>query len=118
MTYALYVLWGFIIGIISGCVGIGGGVVIVPSLVMLFGLDQLKAQGTSIALMIPPIGLLAAAKYWKSGNIVVPIAIFGALGVFIGGYFGASIAHHVGGPMMKKIFGVVLMAVGAKMFFS
>lgn len=118
MTYFVYVLWGLAIGVLSGCVGIGGGVVIVPTLVFFFGLNQLQAQGTSIALMIPPIGLLAAMKYYKSGNVVVPIAVAGALGVFLGAYFGASIAHYIGGPAMKKVFGVLLIGTGIKMFFN
>jgi uncharacterized membrane protein YfcA len=68
--------------------------------------------------MIPPIGLLAAIKYYQSGNVVVPIAIAGALGVFIGAYFGASLAHYIGGPAMKRIFGVLLIGTGIKMMFN
>lgn len=114
MTYLLYLLWGMGIGIVSGCVGIGGGVLIVPTLVFFFGIDQLKAQGTSLALMIPPIGLLATIKYWNTGNVVLPIAIFGAIGVFLGAYFGAGIAIYAGGPVMRKVFGVLMIGVGIK----
>ena len=114
MTYALYILWGLGIGIVSGCIGIGGGVLIVPSLVYLFGLKQLQAQGTSLALMIPPIGLLATIKYWKTGNVIIPVAICGAVGVFFGGFVGAKIALYLGGPLMKKIFGVILILIGVK----
>lgn len=114
MAYFLYLLWGIGIGIVSGCVGIGGGVLIVPTLVFFFGIEQLKAQGTSLALMIPPIGLLATMKYWNTGNVVLPIAIFGAIGVFIGAYFGAGIAIYAGGPAMKKVFGVLMIGVGIK----
>ncbi|GAB4271050.1 MAG: sulfite exporter TauE/SafE family protein [Candidatus Rifleibacteriota bacterium] len=118
MSYLIYVVWGLFIGVLSGCVGIGGGVIIVPTLVYLFGLSQLQAQGTSIALMIPPIGLLAAIKYYREGNVVWPIAIAGAIGVFLGAYFGASIAHHIGGPTMRKVFGVLLIGTGIKMVLS
>lgn len=114
MTYALYLVWGLGIGVISGCIGIGGGVLIIPSLVYFFGLKQLQAQGTSLALMIPPIGLLATMKYWQTGNVILPIAICGAIGVFFGGYIGANIAIYIGGPVMKKVFGVLLIVIGIK----
>ncbi|MGM0600134.1 MAG: sulfite exporter TauE/SafE family protein [Candidatus Rifleibacteriota bacterium] len=118
MIYFLYVLWGTLVGVISGCIGLGGGVVIVPSLVLFFGLNQLQAQGTSVALMIPPIGLLAAIKYYQEGNVVIPIAAGGAIGVFFGAFFGAALAHYIGGPMMQKVFAVVLIATGFKMLVS
>ena len=117
MNYLLYLAWGLLIGVVSGSVGIGGGVIIVPTLIYFFGLEQLQAQGTSLALMIPPIGILATLKYYKNGNVVFPIAIFGAVGVFLGGYFGAHLAHFAGGPLMKKAFGFLLIISGIRMFF-
>jgi uncharacterized membrane protein YfcA len=68
--------------------------------------------------MIPPIGLLATIKYYQEGNVVIPVAVCGAIGVFLGAFFGASLAHYIGGPGMQKVFAVVLIATGFKMLFS
>jgi len=118
MMYLIYALWGGLIGVFSGVIGIGGGILIVPTLVFLFGLTQLQAQGTSIAMMVPPIGLMAAIRYYNEGNIVVPIAVLGAAGFFIGGYFGAGLAHAFSEIALKRIFGTVLMLIGLKMLWS
>jgi uncharacterized protein len=115
MIYALYVLWGGMIGVLSGGIGIGGGILIVPTLVYFFGLSQHQAQGTSVALMIPPIGLMAAIKYYQAGNVIVPIAVFGAMGFFIGGYFGAGWANSIDAVSLRRLFGAVLVLIGAKM---
>lgn len=112
MIYIAYVLWGIAIGIVSSMIGLGGGVIIVPSLIWLFGLTQHQAQGTSVALMIPPIGLLAAYKYWLHGNVILPIAVCGAIGFFCGGYFGAEIALWLNPLQMRRIFGIVLISIG------
>lgn len=115
MTYLIYALWGGVIGLISGVLGIGGGILIIPTLAMLFGLSQQQAQGTSLMMMVPPIGLLAALRYYKEGNVVMPIALLGALGFIIGGYFGAGLAHHLSEQMLRRTFGVLLIGVGVKM---
>lgn len=118
MLYFAYVLWGFLIGVFSGVFGIGGGILIIPTLVYIFGLTQHQAQGTSVAMMVPPIGLLAAYRYWLSGNVMLPIALIGAIGFFGGGYFGASVAHWFSELALKRIFGGILVVVGAKMVFG
>ena len=69
MVQILYVILGVVAGFLSGMLGIGGGLVLIPALVFIFGLTQLQAQGTTLALMIPPIGLLAAIRYYQSGNV-------------------------------------------------
>lgn len=115
MMYFLYSAWGASIGILSGILGIGGGVVMIPTMVYLFGLSQHQAQGTSIAMMVPPIGLLAAYKYHQNGNVVLPIAIFGALGFFLGGYFGASMANRLSDTTLRQAFGMILILLGIKM---
>lgn len=112
MTYLAYMLWGAAIGVFSSMVGIGGGVMIVPTLIWLFGLSQHQAQGTSLAMMIPPIGLLAAYKYWAHGNVIIPVAVCGALGFFVGGYFGADAAHWLSPAQMKRVFGILLISIG------
>ncbi len=118
MTYFIYWIWGGLIGFLSGILGIGGGVLIIPTLIFFFGLNQYQAQGTSVAMMVPPIGLLAAYRYWQGGNVVIPIALLGAFGFFIGGYFGAGVAHYFPEIILKRSFGAVLILVGLKMILG
>jgi len=113
----LCLLLGLTAGILSGLIGIGGGVIIVPALVLLFGLSQHSAQGTTLALMVPPIGLLAAWTYYKNGFVDLKIAGLVCLGFFIGGLLGAKIAAPVSDTLLAKIFGVALLLVGIKMIF-
>lgn len=108
---------GLLAGMLSGMIGIGGGVVIVPALVYFLGLNQLEAQGTSVALMLPPIGILAAMNYYKSGNLDWRYALVIALTFVIGGYFGSKISLSLPQAALKKIFGGVLMFVAVKMIF-
>jgi uncharacterized protein len=118
MNIFLYILLGVVAGIFSGLIGIGGGIIIVPVLVLLFGLSQHSAQGTTLALMVPPIGLLAAMAYYKQGFVDLKIAAFVCMGFFIGGLLGAKLAIGIPGVILKKIFGVVLLAVSVKMILG
>ena len=110
-----YVLLGLIAGALSGLVGIGGGIIIVPALVFLFGFTQLKAQGTTIALMIPPIGLLAAWTYYRQGYVDVTAALLVCLGFVLGGLLGATVATGLSNALLEKVFGVVLLFIALKM---
>ncbi|MFA5085958.1 MAG: sulfite exporter TauE/SafE family protein, partial [Candidatus Omnitrophota bacterium] len=96
--------------------GLGGGVLLAPALVYIFGLTQHQAQGTSLAVMVPPITLLAAIKYYHSGNVRLDIAVFIALGFIAGSLVGATVVHGVPDAALKKIFGLILMLIGIKMF--
>lgn len=118
MTVILYVILGLLAGTLSGLFGIGGGAIIIPALVYLFGLTQHEAQGTTLAFMIPPIGLLAAMRYWQSGNVKIQIALFICLGFFIGGWFGADLAQKISGPLLKRLFGLFFLFLSLKMIFS
>ena len=113
MNIFLYILLGVVAGIFSGLIGIGGGIIIVPMLVLLFGLSQHTAQGTTLALMVPPIGLLAALAYYKQGFVDLKIAAFICVGFFIGGLLGAKFALGIPETILKKMFGAVLLAVSA-----
>ncbi len=113
----LYILVGLTAGILSGLMGIGGGIIIIPALVYIFGLTQQNAQGTTLALMVPPIGLLAAWTYYKQGQVNIPIAIFVCIGFFAGGFFGAKLALHLSNQILQKMFGALLLAVSLKMLF-
>ena len=105
MNIFLYILLGVVAGIFSGLIGIGGGIVIVPALVLLFGLSQHTAQGTTLALMVPPIGLLAALAYYKQGFVDLKIAAFICVGFFIGGLLGAKFAVGIPEMILKKSSG-------------
>ena len=112
------ILIGVIAGIAGGLFGIGGGVVIIPALVLAFGFSQHMAQGVSVAAMLPPIGALAAYKYWKEGNVNWLVAMSVAGGFLIGGYFGASFANLIHPKWMQKIFGIFLLGVALQMIFK
>jgi len=114
----LFVLLGLFAGTLGGMVGIGGGVVIVPALVFLFGFTQHKAQGTTLALLVPPIGILAAWTYYKQGFVDLKAAAFIVLGFFVGGLLGAQIATHLSSPVLTKVFGVFLLLISIKMIFT
>jgi uncharacterized membrane protein YfcA len=118
MNIPAYLLLGLVTGILSGLIGIGGAIIIIPSLVLLFGLSQHTAQGTTLALMVPPIGLLAAWVYYKQGFVDLKIAAFVCLGFFIGGLIGAKFAIGIPDTILKKIFGVVLLAASVKMILG
>ncbi len=111
----LFTLLGLIAGALSGLVGIGGGVVIVPALIYLFHFSQKDAQGTTLALLIPPIGLLAAWTYFKAGHVNWWAAIFIIIGFIAGSYLGANYAVHLSGAALSRVFGLFLLALAIKM---
>ncbi len=118
MAQILYFILGIVAGILGGMFGIGGGTIIIPALVLIFGLTQHQAQGTSLAILIPPIGLLAAMRYYQSGNVKLSIAAFVCAGFFIGGLIGADFVHHLSDPLLKRMFGIFLLFVSLQMIIS
>jgi uncharacterized protein len=117
MTQILYVLTGLLMGAFSGFLGIGGGLILIPILIYGFGLTQHQAQGTSLAVMIPPITLLAALRYYQSGNVKLGMAVFIAAGFIAGGLIGAHIVQHVPDNILRKTFGVIMLLASVKMIF-
>ena len=115
VNISLYVIVGVMAGVLSGLLGIGGGVIMVPAMLFLFGLTQHQAQGTTLALMVPPIGLLAAWTYWKQGFVKVEMAAFICLGFFFGGLLGAKLATGISEASLSKIFGVFLLVIAIRM---
>lgn len=113
----LYLALGLVTGIFGGLLGIGGATIVVPALVFLFGFTQHEAQGTILAAMIPPIGLLAALRYYQAGHVKIWPAVLIAVGFFVGGYFGARMVEHIPDPMLKRIFGIFLLLVSVRMIF-
>lgn len=112
-----YLILGLITGIFGGLLGIGGATVVVPVLVFLFGFSQHQAQGTILAAMIPPIGLLAAMRYYQAGHVNIQAAVLIAIGFLIGGYFGARIVEFIPEVVLKKAFGVFLLLIAMRMIF-
>ena len=117
MNQVFYVVLGLVAGIASGVFGIGGGTILIPALVFIFGLTQHQAQGTTLALMVPPIGLLAALRYYYSGNVKLGMAAFICAGFFVGGLIGAHFVQNVPDALLKRLFGVFLLAVSLRMIF-
>lgn len=114
----LFVILGLVAGVFSGIIGLGGGVIIVPALVFIFGMSQQQAQGTTLALMVPPIGILAAYTYYQSGFVNLKIAGLVCLGFIFGGWLGAKIAVQLPKEVLQKIFAIVLLFLAVKMFFA
>jgi len=110
-------LLGIIAGYFSGLVGIGGGVIIVPALVLLFGFNEHTAQGTTLALLVPPIGILAVMSYFQKGYVDIKTAIIICIGFVLGGFIGGKMAVGLSESVLKKTFAIVLMALGLRMFF-
>jgi len=105
---------GLIAGALSSMVGIGGGTIIVPALVFLLAFSQKMAQGTSLAIMLPPIGILAVINYYKAGYVDFRVAAILCVTFLIGSYFGSKVAITLPDAVIKKIFGVFLMVLAAK----
>ena len=110
-----YIILGLVSGIVGGFLGIGGAVIIVPALVYIFGLTQHQAQGTSLAALLPPIGLLAFLKYYYNNNATLKVGLFIAAGFFFGGLIGAIFAQPIPDTLLRRIFGVFLLIVAARM---
>ena len=114
----ILIVIGIITGIMAGMLGIGGAIIMIPALVYLLGISQQTAQGTSLAVMLPPIGIIAAYNYYKAGHVNIRFAIILAIFFLVGSYFGSKLALTIPQPILKKIFGILLLLVAAKMLFS
>jgi len=117
-TLLILILIGLSAGVLGGMYGLGGGIIIIPALIFLLGMSQHSAQGTSVAIMLPPIGIMAAYNYWKAGEINITYALIIAAAFVVGGYFGSKFALHISGVLSRKIFAVILLLFAFKMFFS
>ena len=114
----LYIFLGLLAGIFSGLIGVGGGVMIVPSLIFWFGFSQQEAQGTTLGLLVPPIGILAAWTYYQQGYVNLKVAALICLGFVFGGLLGAKIAVGLSNEVLEKIFGIGLLLIALKMIFG
>jgi uncharacterized protein len=116
-TFIILVLIGLVAGVFSGMIGIGGAIIIIPALIFLLNLDQHTAQGTSLAIMLPPIGLLAAYNYYRVGALNLNYAMVIAATFFIGGYLGSKFALTIPVDILRKIFAIVLILIAVRLLW-
>jgi uncharacterized membrane protein YfcA len=118
MDILLLVLIGVAAGVMSGLFGIGGGVVIVPALMLLAKMPPQLATGTSLGVFLLPVGILGALTYYRNGNLEVRSSLLVAAGLFVGAYFGAAIAQNMAPLMLRRLFAVFLAAVALRLWFT
>ena len=119
MTLTLiYLGIGLVAGVLSGLFGIGGGIVIVPMLILLARMAPITATGTSLGALLLPVGALGAYQYYRTGNIDIKVSLLIALGLFIGAYFGARLAIGLDPVMMRRSFAVFLVLVAVRLWTS
>jgi uncharacterized membrane protein YfcA len=114
----ILILIGLLGGLLAGTLGVGGGLIIVPSLVFILGLSQHQAQGTSLAMMLAPIGILAALNYYREGYVNIRYAAILALAFILGAWLGSVISINITGLTLKRMFGVLMLIVGIKMIIG
>jgi uncharacterized membrane protein YfcA len=114
----IYIIIGIAAGTLSGLFGIGGGILIIPALMFLKGFPQLKAQGTSLIAMLPPVGILAFMEYNKKGNTDLAAGIIICIAMIIGAKFGAQLVNIIPMNIMKRAFGIFVILVGIRIFFG
>src|SRR5258708_2820629 len=108
---------GIFAGVFSGFIGIGGGLIVVPCLVYFLGMNQHSAQGTSLAMMLPPIGVMAVYNYYKAGEVDFKVAAILCISFVAGSFFGSKIAISLSADQLKKAFGIIIILLGIKMVF-
>jgi uncharacterized membrane protein YfcA len=114
----ILIVIGIITGVMAGMLGIGGAIIMIPALVFLLGISQQTAQGTSLAVMLPPVGIIAAYNYYQAGHVNIKFAIILAVFFLLGSYFGSKMALTIPQNVLKKIFGILLLLIAAKMLLS
>ena len=116
-TILLLLLAGLVAGVLSGLVGVGGGIIIVPALMLLLGFNQHEAQGTSLGLLLLPIGILAVMNYYKQGYINIKVVLIMAVAFTLGAWLGSKLSLSLSEVALKKIFAVFLVVIAVKMLF-
>lgn len=116
-TIIILILTGLAAGMLGGLVGIGGGIVIVPALVYLLGMSQLAAQGTSLSLLMFPVGVLGVMQYYKAGHVDFRLVAFLAAGFLIGSYVGGRFTLSLPQAAVRKIFAIFMIIIAVKMLF-
>ena len=115
MEILLLLSLGLSVGALSGLIGIGGGVLVTPALIFIFGFSQQQAQGTTLAMLVPPIGILGAWTYYQQGQVNIQAAGLICLGFVLGGLVGAQLATGLSDILLRRIFGTAMVAIGTRM---
>jgi uncharacterized membrane protein YfcA len=116
-TILLIVIIGLAAGLLSGLVGVGGGIIIVPALIYFLGFEQHKAMGTSLGILLLPAGIFAVMNYYKKGYVDIKVVILLFAGFVVGGYLGSKISIGLSETTLRKIFAIVLVFIAGKMLF-
>jgi len=116
-TILILIILGLVTGILSGLVGVGGGIIMVPAMVLILGFTQKQAQGTSLGIMLLPVGILAVIQYYKQGYINFNTVFIISAAFVVGGFLGSKLALNLSDDKMKKVFAIVLLLVSLKMLF-
>ena len=116
-TIIILIIIGLAAGVLSGLVGVGGGLIIVPALVYFVAFSQKAAQGTSLGILLLPVGILAVMQYYQKGFIDVKVVLIVSLGFLIGGWFGSKMAVSLPVATIKKIFAIFMLLTALKMLF-
>jgi len=114
----ILILIGLVSGIASGRFGVGGGILVVPALIYLVGFSQKMANGTSLAILLPPVGLGAVMEYYRHGHVNLRAAFIVAAALFLGGWVGALVANRVNGAYLRLAFGVFVLGVGCYLVYE
>jgi len=117
MTWEILLL-GFAVGVISGIIGIGGGVILIPALIWMLGMTQRKAQGTSLAALLLPVGIFAFWTYYREGSADLRVGLLVAAGFAVGGLFGGLGAQYIPELWLRRIFAITLISIGVRMLFT
>ena len=117
-SFLMLLLIGLVAGILGGLLGLGGGIIMIPAMVFLLGFSQHQAIGTSLAVMLPPIGMFAAYNYYKAGDVNLVYALIIAVAFMAGSWLSSKFALSIPENILKKIFSILLVLVAIKMFFS
>lgn len=117
-TLLLLVIIGLLAGVLSGFVGVGGGLIIVPALVYIMGLSQHEAQGTSLGVLLLPVGILAVMNYYRSGQLDIRYALIIAAAFVAGGYFGSKWALVLPEVVVRRVFGFIMLIGALKLILG
>lgn len=112
------IIVGILPGVLAGVFGVGGAIIVIPALIFILGMSQHEAQGTSLAFMLPPVGILATWNYWKAGNVNWKVALILSLTFVVGAYLGSHISINIPDKILRRLFGGLMILIALKMIFS
>ena len=116
-TIIMLLIIGLFTGVLGGLVGVGGGIILVPALVFFLGFSQMDAQGTSLALIMFPVGILGVIQYYKQGHVDFKIVVLLAIGFIVGSFLGSKISLNINQQIVRKIFACLMIFIAIKMLF-